>query len=296
MTVSANLRGAGLMTASMVAFTVNDTFMKALSDELPVFQAIFLRGIGTVLCLIVLCAVTGQLRQRISRADRRLVLIRSLAEVGAAASFIIALFNMPIANVTAIISALPLTITLGAALVFKEPVGWRRFVAIGVGMVGVLLIVRPGGADFNSYSVLALGAVVCVTVRDLAARRMSVQTPTLLVALAAAIAVMIGSGVASSFTPWAMPSATGALQLFAAMVCVLVGYVFSVAAMRVGEIGFVAPFRYASLLAALVLGWAVFGEWPAVLTLVGAGIVVATGLFTLYRERHIRRRVVPRVR
>jgi drug/metabolite transporter (DMT)-like permease len=284
---SPNMRGAGLMMASMIAFTVNDACMKSLSDEVPMFQAIFLRGLATCVFLAFMAWRTGAFKVRIPRRDIGLVAIRSSAEVVAAYFFISALFNMPIANVTAILQALPLSVTLASAVVFREAIGWRRMSAILVGFSGVLLIVRPGAEGFNFYSVYAIFAVLVVTVRDLAARRLSVEVPSMAVALSAAVAVALFSGIASIGSEWVPVSGKAAWQLSGATLFIVGGYLFSVMTMRVGDIDFVAPFRYTSLLCALILGLFVFGEWPDKLTLIGSAIVVATGAFTLYRERRI---------
>lgn len=288
--ISDNSRGALLMTGSMVAFTVNDACLKALSDELPLFQALFLRGIGTTFCLFVLTRGMGHLRFDLARRDWGLMALRTVAEAAAAWFFITALFVMPIANISAIMQAMPLSVTLAGALFLGEAVGWRRMAAIVIGFVGVLMIVQPGSEGFTIYSVYALASVACVTVRDLAARRMSSKAPSVMVALVAAVGVTLFAGVGSAFVEWQPLTLKASLQLAGAMLFVIAGYVFSVGAMRVGEIGFVAPFRYASLLAALILGAVVFGSWPNATTLAGAALVVATGLFTLYRERATRRR------
>lgn len=288
--LSDNMRGAALMTAGMAAFTVNDTFMKTLSNDLPLFQAIFLRGVATTLFLVVLARAMGALKLNLTRRDWAIVTLRSLSEVGAAVFFITALFNMPLANVTAILQSLPLTITLAGLLIFREPVGWRRMTAILVGLVGVLLIVRPGAEGFTIYSLYALAAVACVTVRDLATRRLSADVPSLTVALMASVAVTVFAAAGAVAGPWVPVSGMAAAQLGGATVFVILGYVCSVLVMRSGDIGFIAPFRYTSLLFALILGLAVFGHWPAPLTLLGAAIVAATGIFTLYRERAVARR------
>ncbi len=284
------MRGAALMTAGMAAFTVNDTFMKTLSNDLPLFQAIFLRGVATTLFLVALARAMGALKLNLTRRDWAIVTLRSLSEVGAAVFFITALFNMPLANVTAILQSLPLTITLAGLLIFREPVGWRRMTAILVGLVGVLLIVRPGAEGFTIYSLYALAAVACVTVRDLATRRLSADVPSLTVALMASVAVTVFAAAGAVAGPWVPVSGMAAAQLGGATVFVILGYVCSVLVMRSGDIGFIAPFRYTSLLFALILGLAVFGHWPAPLTLLGAAIVTATGIFTLYRERAVARR------
>ena len=282
-----NTRGAALMMGSMAAFTLNDACMKAISGELPLAQAIFLRGIGTTVLMFFLARAVGGLKLSLPPGQWKLIALRSLSEIGAAYFFISALFNMPLANASAILQALPLSITLAGALFLGEAVGWRRFSAILIGFLGVLLIVRPGVAGFNAYSVYALLAVVMVTLRDLLARRLAFEVPTMTVALVNSLAVTLAFGLGTLSADWLPVSGRAALLLAAASVLIIGGYVFSVSAMRVGEIAVIAPFRYTSLLWALVLGLTVFGEWPGVLTLVGSAIVVATGVYTFYRERKI---------
>ncbi len=283
------------MMGAMCAYTFNDAFMKSLADEIPLFQAIVFRGLAAVVFLTLLCRMMGQLRFDLPARQWGLVLLRSLGEVGGTYFFLTALFNMPIANVSAILQALPLAVSLAAALFLREALGWRRLTAIAVGFAGVLLIIQPGGADFSFYSLYALAAVGCITVRDLAVRRMSRDVPSVFVALMAAVGVTCLGAVGSVFTPWQPFSATSALQLLGATGFLIFGYIASVNAMRFGEIAYVAPFRYTSLLVALCLGVFVFDEWPNALALLGAGVVVATGLFTLYRETKLqaRHRVVP---
>ena len=291
MALSDNLRGAALMAGSMAAFSTNDAFMKALSGELPLPQAIFLRSVGAVALLVLLARGFGQLRLRVPREDRGLLLLRSLAEIGAAFFFLTAVFNMPLANATAILQALPLAVTLAAAVVFGEPVGWRRLTAIVVGFAGVLIIVRPGLDGFSIYSLHVLGCIACVTVRDLASRRMTGAVPPLAVALYAAITVMLAFAAVSAFVPWQPVGAVELAKLSGATVCILLAYILSFAAMRVGDIATSAPFRYAGLLVAILLGLLVFGETLDAATVAGTVIVVGSGLYTLERERRLARRL-----
>lgn len=275
----------------MTAFTINDAFMKIAVGNMPLMQAIFLRSIVVVPLMLLLCTAMGQLRLDLSRDDWRLVLIRTAAEMVGTILFLTALTHMPLPNVSAIMQALPLTVSLAAALVYKEQLGWRRFTAIIIGFIGVLLIVRPGGGDFTIYSVFAVGTVLVITVRDLTARRMSTNVPSTMAGLVASIGVLLMSATGMAFETWTPVQTHTAFMLVGAAGFIIGGYVFSVSAMRVGEISFVAPFRYTSLLVALILGFVVFGDIPKVPTWIGAGIVVATGLFTLYRERVLRLRV-----
>lgn len=285
--ISENVRGALLMMGSMVAFTLNDAFMKGLSGDIPLFQAIFLRGIGTVAFLSALAYFTGQMQWAFGRRNWLMIAVRTGAEVGGTFFFLSALFLMPIANVTAVLQALPLTVALGAALFLNEPLGWRRLSAVIVGLVGVLLIVRPGTDGFSIYSLYALGAVICVTVRDLAVRRIDCDVPSIMIGLVAAAAVLATGAIVTAGQDWVSVDGPTIWKLLGAMICIIFGYVFSVTAMRHGEVSFVAPFRYTSLVAALIVGWFAFGDWPAPLTFLGAAIVVGMGLFTLYRERQL---------
>lgn len=288
--MSPNTTGALLMMASMAAFTLNDTLLKLTDGAVPLAQLLFLRGLLSTVLIYALARSLGALRFHVLRRDWVLIGMRAGGEVGAAYFFVTALLNMPLANVTAILQALPLTVAIGAALVFREPLGWRRISAILIGFIGVLLIIRPGPEGFSLWSAYALLAVVCVTVRDLATRRLSPDVPTMTVTLASSVAVTVSFGLASSLTAWEPISTPLFAMIAGASVFIIGGYFFSVRAMRVGDISFIAPFRYTGLIWALVLGWLVFGAWPTPLTLLGAGIVVATGLFTLYRERRVLQR------
>lgn len=286
---SENVTGALLMMASMAAFTLNDTLMKMMAGEIPLYQLLFLRGVITSVFVGAIAWRMGALSRRISARDMKFVALRTVAEIGAAYFFLTALFNMPLANITAILQALPLTITLMAALVFKEQIGWRRLLAILIGFAGVILIVRPGAEGFNSYSLYGLAAVCFVTLRDLTTRKLSKDTPSMFVTLITSSAIMVFFGLASLKNAWVPMDMRASVLIFGASIMIIGGYLFSVMVMRVGEISFVAPFRYTGLIWALGLGWLAFGEWPDPITLTGAAIVVASGLFTLYREAKLGR-------
>lgn len=287
---SDNMTGALLMVACQVTFTVNDTFMKSLSGDLPFFQAIFLRGVIVAVLMLGLAWWMGQLAFRVPRRDIGLLTLRTAGEVGAAFFYVSALFHMPIANAIAILQVVPLAVALGAWMFLGEPLGWRRLLAIAVGFVGVMLIVRPGMEGFTIWSLYALAGVLSVALRDLATRRMTVSLPSLTIAFTGSIGVALFAAVGASLTEWAPISALAAAQVTGASVALVAAYLMAVAVMRVGDIAFVAPFRYASLVSALILGLVVFGDWPDALTLAGASIVAATGLYTFWREQAVARK------
>ena len=282
-----NTLAALFMMGSMAAFTLNDTCVKVVGSDLPLFQIVTLRGAVASVLIYIAARHLRLLRLDLPRRDWVLIAVRSAGEASATYFFLTALMHMPLANVTAVIQALPLTVTLGAALFLGEPVGWRRMTAIGIGLAGVLLIVRPGPDGFSLHAIYALAAVFCVTLRDLVTRRMSGAVPSMTVTLAASLSVTLFGAVASVGTAWVpLDLRTGGL-VFGAAFFIIGGYLFSILVMRVGEVSASAPFRYTGLLWALALGWLVFKHWPEPLTLLGAGIVVGSGLFTLYRERAV---------
>jgi drug/metabolite transporter (DMT)-like permease len=269
--MSPNLKGAVLMTASMATFTLNDVCVKALAQDLPLFQIVFLRGILTTAMLTLLATALGQLSFRIPHEDRPRVAWRTVFEIGAMVAYLFALVHMNIANAVAILSALPLAVTVAAALFLGEPLGWRRMSAVLAGFAGVLLIVQPGTEGFNIWSLAALLAVIIITGRDLVTRRFSPGLPSMAVAIITAAAVGLFGGVLSLAETWVMPGAREVGLIALAALFIIGGYLFSIMVMRVGEVGFTAPFRYTALVFALVFGFVVFGEWPNALALVGAG-------------------------
>ena len=230
-----------------------------------------------------------QLIVRIAPRNRFLVTLRVAAEVGATVGFLTALKYMPLANVTAILQVLPLTVTMAAALFLGEKVGWRRWLAIAIGLAGVLIIIRPGMEGFSVYSIWALVAVGCVTIREIATRKLSADLPSLSVALATAIAIGGLGAVMLPAVEWAPVSASALSLICGASLAIIGGYLFSVMTIRIGDIGFVAPFRYTAMVWALILGLLMFGEIPDMPTITGTVIIILTGLYSLHRERSVRR-------
>lgn len=292
--LSDNVRGALWMTASMAGFILNDALMKAVSADLPLFQAIFLRGLMATAVIGALAWSLGALNRLPRGRDGRLIGWRMMGEIGGTSLYLAALFNMPIANATAISQVTPLTVTLAAALFLGHAIGWRTYAAIAVGFAGVLLIVRPGSEGFNVFSLAVLASVGFVTLRDMTARGLSAQVPNLLVTVASSVSITVFAGVIAALEPWQPTGAGTLLRLGGAAGLLLLGYYAGVVSMRVGDIGFVSPFRYSNLLWALALGWAFFGDVPSWLTVAGAAIIVATGAYTLHRERLTARLATPR--
>lgn len=289
MALSENARGALWMSIAMAAFTLNDACMKAVTLNLPLYQSIFLRGLAATIAIAIIGMRSGMLNLKIPREDLRWLGLRTVGEICSTVTFLTALRHMPLANLSAIMQSLPLAVTLGAALWLNQPVGWRRLTAIFVGFIGVLLIIRPGTAGFDRWAVLGVISVAFVVLRDLSTRRMSSGLTSVTVALSAAASVTLAALFVLPFTGWRTPSGEEWALIAGAAVFLIMGYIVIVMATRTGDIGYVAPFRYTSLVFAVALGWAVFGQFPDMLTLVGGGVVIATGLYSFRRERRLAR-------
>jgi len=290
MAASPNLRAALFMVLAMAAFTCNDAITKSLTSQMNAGQIMFVRGIFATLFVGLLAWQQGALAN-LTRALNPLVLLRAVFELGATGFFLVALGHMPLANISAVLQSLPLAVTMGAALVLGEAVGWRRWMAITVGLAGVLIVVRPGFEGFNSYSVLALLSVVFCAARDLVTRRIPPDIHALLVStVTAAFVTVVGSFAIGPLGGWMPLSATSTGALAAAAMLLIPGMIFLILAMRIGDVAFAAPFRYTALLWAIALGILAFDEWPDRYMLLGAGIVIASGLYSLYRETILGRR------
>lgn len=285
-----NLRGAGFMTLSMLGFGCNDAAMKFVTQDMPLYQAITLRGLVVMGALWLLAMREGGLRLRIPPAARRPMTLRVLGEVGSTVLFLNALQVMAIGDLSAVMQSLPLVVMLGAALFFGETLGWRRNSAVAVGLLGVMIILRPGSGTFGIWSVVALGAVLMVAMRDLATRNFGREVSSATIAFYAAVAVTVMGVIGALWQGWVVPSLSQLALLLLAGGFLTVGYVSAVAAMRVGEISYVAPFRYASLIVAILAGLLIFGDWPDLWTWLGSGLVVGAGVYTIWREAQLGRR------
>jgi drug/metabolite transporter (DMT)-like permease len=284
MALSDNSRGALLMSLAMAAFACNDALVKSITAELSIAQIIAVRGLMTTALVFGVGRYLGvDMSWRI--VTNRLVIFRVCCELGATLTFFSALKRIEFAAASSIMQSLPLAVTLGAALFLREPVGWRRWAAIAVGFLGVLLIIRPGPEGFAPAALFAVAAVFFTASRDLATRRVSADIPSLSITLFTSLAnALLGVILILPMGGWQPVSGSTFGYLALTSLLVFAGYQTVIMAMRSGEISFVAPFRYTSLIWALVISMLVFQEHPNLSMLVGAAVVIGSGLYTFYRE------------
>lgn len=293
MQLTKNTQGALLMAASMAGFSCSDALSKTVIASMNAGQIIFIRGLFTTFFVFLLAHRMGALRSW-KVALQPMIALRIACEAIAAATYITALGMMPIANASAIQQAVPLAVTFGAMVFLKEPVGWRRWTAILVGFAGVLIIIRPGPDGFTLAALLVTACMFTTAARDLATRCIDKTVPSLMVTVCTAISISIfGALCIVPLGGWQPVGTASLVQIFLASILVLVGYQSIILAMRIGEISFIAPFRYLSLIWSALLGLIVFGEMPDGWSIVGAAIVIASGIYTFYREN--KRRTAERI-
>lgn len=274
------------MVAAMGFTIVNDTLVRLASSELMTGQIMAIRGGFASLLLLVAAWWMGQLRSPRSLASP-LVFWRLVGEALATAAFLMGFVHMALADSNAIQQSGPLAMTAASAVFLSERVGWRRWTATVIGFLGTLLIIRPGFAEFNPYSLLIVLSVILVVLRDLMTRMIVSGIPTMMLALTSAVAVAFTGVAMAPFETWHWPSARAMTELASAAVFLSFAYVLMTVSIRAGEISVAAPFRYSVVIFAVISGWLVWREVPSMLTLLGIFVVCAAGLYTFYREQRL---------
>ena len=309
-----NLRSIFLMVLAMAAFAAGDMMIKLTATHMPASEVLTLLGIGGSVVFALNVKPRG-----LSLFNRSFfhpgVLARGGSEIVATMGFLMSLTLLPFSIASSILQVTPLLVTLGAAVFLRETVGWKRWSAISVGFLGVLVILNPGGAiSFSSASganlttwlgnlfnpeflarspgaLLALVGVVGLAGRDLTTRFIPKETQLPHVAFWGFLAIILAGGLLSLFgDDWVMPTLYSGSLMLALIALGVIGYLAITQAMRAGDISAVAPFRYTRIVFAFILGVIVFGETLTSRTLLGASLIVGAGLYTLFREK---RRLVP---
>ena len=275
------------MMMSMACFAVEVTFVKLLSARLPATQILFSIGFGGALITLVLAIFLN-----VNLADKILlnkhVISRTIADLFGALSFTSAMVLIPMSLLASILQATPLFVTLGAAILLGEKVGWRRWSAIFIGFLGVIIILQPGYGSFQLASLLGLAAVLCLALRDVVTRDMATEIPTLTVTFYACLAMGSAGFIAYPFFgPPVVPTTYEAIILICAAIIGLTGYFLLVLATRKGDVSVIAPFRYSRLLFSLGLASLILGEKLTLPILLGGLLVVSSGIYTFGRERRL---------
>lgn len=283
-----NLRAIVAISLAMASFACGDTLMKLASSSLPTSELLFIRGTVVFGVSLGVAFVTGALRE-LRHTFELAMAGRIVGDIGGGWFFQSALARLPYADLTAIGQLSPMMLTAASAFFLAERVGWRRWTATAVGLLGVLIIVRPGGSTFNWWALAGIASVLCTTVRDLSTRSINRRVPAILIMTISAGGVTLAALAIAPFSNWQWPGQTLVLMLCGAGAFSMLGQLGVIIAMRTGEVSAVVPFRYTIILFAIISGVVVFGDFPDGLTLLGIAIVTLAGLYTFYREQNLRR-------
>ncbi|QIE41508.1 DMT family transporter [Rhodobacteraceae bacterium SC52] len=284
-----NINGILFMVAAMGGFALEDMFIKLVSANLPTSQILLVLGIGGTAIFGLWAVLRGDSLFAPAMFTRTMML-RNLGEMIGTVCFVTAITLTPLASASAILQATPLAVTLGAAVFLGAPVGWRRWTAILVGFVGVLMVVRPGLEGFQPASLFAVGSVIALATRDLCTRVAPTGISSIVLSaygfgmmpIAGLLLLPFGDGPQ-------LPTLGQSGYLLGALVAGMLGYYALTSAVRMGDVAVVTPFRYSRLIFAIGIGIAAFGEMPDRWTLIGASIIISSGLYTLLREQRLRR-------
>lgn len=291
--VKGNVAGIIAMLIGTAAFVCGDATMKVMSAHMPVGETMAIRGVIAAILVWSIAFWSGA-AYHLSHHVSRLLAFRTGCEVGSAMTFQNALARLPFTDVGSFLQINPLVVTAGAALVLKEKVGWRRWTATGVGLLGALLIIRPGGASFQWASLLLLATILFSTSRDLATRRLAPGIPAIVITALSITAIMLSGFVFGLSEVWRRPTLGEVVFLGLPAIFSLIGQFAVVLSIRAGDVSAVVPFRYAAILWTLLLGFLIWRELPDPLTLTGIAIVVSAGIYTIHREQTLRREAARR--
>ena len=278
-----NFRGILALLISQTLFVTSDSVVKLAGAMMPVTQIMAIRGTLAV-CLAGAILASTVDRARWGLAYQPLVAARALLEAVLAALFLVSLPHLTLGDITVIMQITPLVITMLAALVLSEAVGWRRWLAIMIGFAGVVLVAQPGAQAFNVYVISAVLVAVFVAVRDLLTRRLDRSIPTAAITFTTTLSVCILGFAGAPLEVWQPISGMGMLLLGASAVLVTLANVFIIRAFRHVDVSAVSPFRYFGVVWAIILGYAIWSDVPNLLAISGTLLIVGSGLYTLHRE------------
>jgi drug/metabolite transporter (DMT)-like permease len=287
---SSNLRGAAAMIAATGLFVINDSFMKIVIDDLPPFEVLFVRGVFASIFCAGLVVLFGQGRQA-GMMFLPSVIGRGLAEGLSVLCYIVALANMPIADVIAIGQTAPLMLILAAALILREPIGQLRLGLVAAGFAGAVMVAQPGSGGISLHVVLAFATALGIAIRDLIGRTVPAEVPGFVVALSTCLIVMTGAALMTGLTEtWVLPSAANLAALLVAGLFVSLGHFAIFLAYRFGTPAAVAPFFYSFAVWAVISGYVVWQEVPNLMAATGIALIVASGLVLVLMDRRVPRR------
>ena len=281
------IRAILIMILSMALLGLSDLFIKLAAQTASVGQIMLFLSLGGTLLFIGYARMIGQ---KLITRDlwHPLVITRNVFEMIAGVSMILGIANIPLTTFAAIMQVAPILVVFGGAVFLKENVGWRRWAAVVIGLIGMLIVIRPWGDTFSPFVIFAVIGVSALAGRDLITRLAPGHIPALALStwgfastVPAGLIFLIWQNGDVSFAP------TTLLHIALAVLVTTTGYFAITVAMRMAPVSIVAPFRYTRLIFTTGLGMMFLGERLDGPTMVGAGLILCAGLYTFLRERRL---------
>ena len=276
-------RGILLILTAMALYVVNDSLVKLVTKHYSVEQILVVRGVFAITFMMVLILRSGHLNKLRASLDK-LILIRAILEALTAISFIVALSHLPIADLTVLMQMTSIIIVVLTAMTGMNSIQTPVWIAVVIGFCGVLFMVKPGTSDFSIYTLIGLLTTFFVAGRDLITRKINPAIPTVIVSLTTTVSVVV-IGLIPGTGNWAPLEWRETLYLLAAALFVTIGNLCAVKAHRIASPSLLAPFRYSVLIWAFLSGIVIFGDWPDLLSVIGAALIVSAGFYTLHNAQ-----------
>jgi len=270
------------MAMGFFSFSACDTLAKLLTDDFHPFQIVWMRMFGLFAGVCFLLATRGLILLHTPKPS--LQIVRGLVAAGSATFFIVAIQYVPLADAVAVTFVAPFIVTVLGALVLKEPVGIRRWLAVVVGFIGMVIVIRPGQGVFHPAIFLILFAAFFFAIRQLVSRWLSgVDDVITTIAYTSIVSFLIAS-LAQPFV-WITPNTLHSLMLILGMTLfAAIGEVLIIRALDIAQSVVLAPIHYTLIIWGVIYGYLVFSDLPDRWTLLGCSIIVISGLYTTYRE------------
>jgi len=281
--------GIIIMMAGQLSFSLNDSFVKLAVIEIgidtSIFSIIFTRGSITTI-LLGLYLIIFEKKNLISVLKIKKFHIRGLYEVLTAIFFFTALIYLPISEVYTLLMTNPFFVTIFAFLFLKEKVGIRRWGAVIVGFIGVLVVINPQNFSFNYLFILPIISAIFLTIRDIATKSLATKTNSVEITFITALLITMFAGIGSIIFGYEV-TLNQTRYILISSVFVLFGYLFSVMTVFYAPLSLTASARYSVIIFGIILGYFILDEVPNINMIFGAIIIASSGLFIIKREKDI---------
>ena len=282
-------KGIIFMVLSSFFFAINDAIVKytvkQLGDDFSLFKIIFFRGAIACTLILILIFLFGKINLNKLFYEKRSY-IRGIFEVLAAFCFLTSLMLMPMADVYTLLNTTPLIITAAGAILLKEHVGIRRWSAVILGFIGVLIVINPTNLKFGYIFILPISAAIFLTLRDVVTKGYKDSSNSLEIIFITSLLVTTAFGVISIYFPIYIDYKS-IFYIIIASIALTLAYLFSVLTILYAPLSLTSSTRYSVIVFGIILGYIFFDEIPSVNMIVGAVIISLSGLFVIKREKEL---------